>query len=174
MPETAGIQGEHQPGANEERKLEAGRAPPIGKRFVDRLNERKLRVGLWHIADGDDGIGVVRKSDLENAGVSAENGQRLLRPENCQQVSGSAVERRASLYIAVAIGKQHRAPIRRSAFRQARSKRSLPAGIGLQSLVLEIQRSDIGHQSESVAGRIELGASAVENLKDEADQDDAD
>src|SRR5262252_7191684 len=118
MPEAAGIQGEHQPGAKEERDLEPGRAPPIDKRLVDRLNESKLRVGPRHVADGDDGVGAVRERNLKYAGVSAKNGQRLLRSENCQQVSGgAALERRASLYIAVAIGKQHRAPIRRCAFR---------------------------------------------------------
>jgi hypothetical protein len=98
-----------------------------------------LRLGVRHVADGDDGLCAIHERDLKNAGLSAENGQRLLGSENCQQVAGgSAVEWGVGLDVAVAIGEEHRATLGSGTLGQARSERSLPAHGRAQTLVLQV------------------------------------
>jgi hypothetical protein len=139
MPEAACKKRKHQPRAKQESDLKPRCASPIGERLVDRLDESELRLGLRHVADGDDGVGAIHELDLKNTGISAENGQGLLGPENCQQVAGqSAVERRLGLDVAVAIGEEHRATLGSGAFGQARSECSLPARGRAQTPVFQV------------------------------------
>lgn len=86
-----------------------------------------MRIGLGDVAHGDDRVGAVEEADAKDARLGAEGGERLLRPENGEQIAGArAAEWRPRLDISLGVGEQRIAPIAGRTLREAPGERSLP------------------------------------------------
>ena len=165
VPQAAREERKHQPGQDEERDFEPRGLPPSGERGADRLDESELRVGLRHVAHGDDGIGAVEQRQPQHAGIGPERGERLLRSQNGEEIARvRAFERRAGLDLALGVGEQDGTAVGGRAFGHARRQCALPIGARAEGLVLQAERGVIGNQRELPARRIEGGALAVDQL----------
>ena len=90
-----------------------------------------MRIGLRHVAHGDDGIGIVEKGDAQHARIGAHDGQGLLRPENGEEIALiGAADRGAGLDIALGVGEEGDAAIAGCAAGQTAGKGALPIGGG--------------------------------------------
>ena len=76
--------------------------------------------------------------------------------------------------LTLGVGEQDGPAVGGRAFGQARRQRALPAGARVECLVLEAQRGAVGDQGKLLAGRIEGGALAVDQLSGEADKGNGD
>ena len=124
------------------------------------------------VAHRDDGVGAVEQRQAQHAGLGAEGGERLLRPENGEQIAGArAVERRAGLDLAFGIGEERHAAVERSR-PWAGSRRARPASCVLELSVLSLRLSAAlsAISASCSARRIECRALAVDQLEGEADQ----
>ena len=134
------------------------------------LKEGDLRILLRQIADRDEGVGAVGERHPQHAGARAERGERLLRPQDREQARVlRGHHRRPRLDIAVGIGKERRALVLGGAFGQARGERGLPIAVGLQRLILEADRCQVGHERKTLFGERESGLPRLKRLGDEAD-----
>ena len=170
IPDAAAKERKHETGADEESDFEACVAPPAGKRRMHGLDEGDLRVLVRQVAHRDEGVGAVGEGHAQDAGVGAEGGERLLRSEDGEQARGlGGHQRRPRLDVAVGVGEKRGALILGRALGQACGKRALPIAVGLQRLVLETHRGQVGHQRQTLFRERECRLPRLKGLRDEAD-----
>ena len=107
-------------------------------------------------------FGAIGERHFQHAGVGAEGCQRLLRAEDGEKIFRRlTLQGSAGLDLAVGIGEQRHASVERGALRQARRERALPIVLVGLHLVSQPERSEIGHQRQSIAREGKRGLFAL-------------